>query len=478
MTDKAKILATRQSGKIKDKLPIWNMIYDAYAGGKAFIKAENLFQYRIEDNLRFQKRLDRADYTNHAQQLIDMMIGFVYANTPKRDIEEKYSYITDSIFKGRSLQSLMNMVATNCLKSTVGILVDAPAVSVATEADRVENGMNPYVVYYTPSQICDFEVDDSGELIWIILDNSYMDKSDPTVAPEIKNIRRLWTRDFFQDIETVKENNKETYVLSEEIPHGLPEIPFIFVNCRDNDSDLICDSPFEDVVIKSRLVFNIASWASEVLASSSFQIIFFPYETQADIEAITATFNPASGGMGDLPVVPFKTGAQPPFFAGPDIDIDKFISMINHLSEEILSKFGIKKDSKGSWESGVAKSIDFEKTEAFLKALSLQLQECERKIVELCGMYENKEIDAKIDYHFTYEKADIDKQLNRLAMAFTIPSQNVQNKAYKEMVKLTFPEAEGDEIDDLVSDINTGLPDLKTGDQSTDLKKDFNNESI
>jgi len=478
MSDKAKILATRQSPKIKDKLPVWNMIYDAYTGGKAFIKSENLFQYRIEDNLRFQKRLDRADYTNHAQQLIDMMVGFVYANTPKRDIDEKYSYITDSIFKGRSLQSLMNMVATNCLKSTVGILIDSPAVSVETEADRVENGMNPYAVYYAPSQICDFEVDDSGELIWIILDNSYVDKSDPAAEPTTKNIRRLWTRDFFQDIETLKEDNKEVYILSEEFPHGLEKIPFAFVNCRDNDSDLICDSPFEDVVIKSRLVFNIASWASEVLASSSFQLIFFPYENQQDLEAITATFNPASGGIGDLPVVPFKALSQSPFFAGPDIDIDKFINMINHLSEEILSKFGIKKDSKGSWESGVAKSIDFEKTEAFLKALSLQLQECERKIVELCGLYEGKEIKAKIDYHFTYEKADIDKQLNRLAMAFTIPSQNVQKKAYKEMAKLTFPESEGDEIDFLVSDINSGQPDLKSGNQSEDFKKGKPDETI
>ncbi|PKL17881.1 MAG: hypothetical protein CVV49_08875 [Spirochaetae bacterium HGW-Spirochaetae-5] len=472
MTDKAKLLATRQSDKIKDKLPIWNMIYNAYTGGKAFITKDNLFQYRIEDNYRFQKRLDRADYTNHTQQLIDMMVGFVYSNTPKRDIEEKYSYITDTIYKGKTLQSLMNMVATNCLKSTVGILIDAPADTPETEAERMQSGMNPYAVYYAPSQIRDFEVDDNGELLWIILDNSYMDKTDPAADPEMKDIKRLWTRSFYQDVETVKKGDKETYILGEEIPNTLETIPFIFVNCRDNDSDLICDSPFEDIVIKSRLVFNIASWASEVLASSSFQLIFFPYDSQQDLEAITATFDPASGGMADLPVVPFKATSQAPFFAGPDIDMDKFINMINHLSEEILSKFGMKKESKGSWESGVAKSIDFEKTEAFLKSLSLQLQECERKIVEYCGLYENKEINAKIDYHFTYEKADIDKQLNRLAMAFTIPSQNTQRKAYKEMVKLTFPDAEGDEIDLLVSDINSGNPDLKTGNQSEDFKQE------
>jgi len=476
--EKAKLLATRQSEKIKSKLPIWQSIYNAYTGGTSFITKENLFQYRIEDNLRFTKRLDRADYTNHTQQLIDMLIGFVYANAPKREIDPKYLYINDSIFKGKSLQSLMTMVATNCLKSTVGILVDSPAVEVETEADRIEKNINPYVVYYSPSQICDFEIDDNGVLQWIILDNSYLDKTDPFKAPETKQIRRLWTNKIYQDVETIKDGDKVTYNLGEEILHGLEKIPFIFVNCRDNDSDLICDSPFEDIILKSRLVFNIASWASEVLASSSFQVLFFPYDTQADIETITTTFDPASGGIADLPVVPFKATTQRPTFEGPDIDIEKHIKMINHLSEEILSKFGMKKDSKGSWESGVAKSIDFEKTEAFLKSLSLQLQECERKIVELCGMYEQNEIKANIDYSFTYEKADIDKQLNRLSMAFTIPSQNVQKKAYKEMVKLTFPEAEGDEIDALMEDINSGQPDLKSGNQSADFKKGKPDETI
>jgi hypothetical protein len=472
MTDKAKLLATRQSDKIKEKLPIWKMIYDAYSGGSRFINKDNLFQYRVEDNLRFEKRVQRADYTNHTQQLIDMMVGFVYANPPKRDVEDKYSYIVDSIYKGKSLQSLMNMVATNCLKSTVGILVDSSDITPETEADRIENGLNPYVVYYTPSQICDFETDDNGQLVWIILDNSYLDKSDPSVDPVYKKVKRLWTRDFYQDIETKTVDSKETYILGEEIHHLLSEIPFIFVNCRDNDSDLICDSPFEDVVIKSRLVFNIASWASEVLASSSFQILLFPYENQSDLDVIATTFDPKSGGIADLPVVPFKSSTQRPSFEGPDIDIDKFINMINHLSEEILSKFGMKKETKGSWESGVAKSIDFEKTEAFLKTLSLQLQECERKIVGFCEMYEQAEIDAVIDYHFTYEKADIDKQLNRLAMAFTIPSRSVHEKAYKEMIKLTFPEAEQKELDDLVKDINSGQPDLKTGNQSEDFKQE------
>lgn len=456
MSDKAKLIATRQSEKIKAKLPIWTLIYNAYKGGSSFINEENLQQLVIEENSKYKKRLSRADYTNHTQQLIDVLVGFVFSNAVKREIEPKYSYINDSIYKGKSLQSLMNMVASNCLKSTVGILVDSPMLDITTEKERIDNGLSPYVVYYTPEQICDFETNDKGELEWIILDNSYLDKSNPFEEPTMKIIKRLWTKDFYQDVETIKKANKEIeYVLGEEITHTLGLIPFIFVNCRDNDSDNICDSPFEDIVLKSRTIFNYNSWANETLGASSFQILTFPYLDQNDLNEIQGLFDVSKGGASDINVYPYKAGTSAPAFIKPDNSVEDHIKMINQMSEEILNKFGMKQETKGSWESGVAKSIDFSKTEAFLKSLSLQLQECERKIIQYCSMYEQKEIDVIIEYPFTYEKSDIEKELLRLNNAFTIPSTLVQNKAYKEIANILFPDMEQKEIDAISNDIDS-----------------------
>lgn len=452
----AKVLATRQHEEIKNKLPIWNLIYNAYKGGDSFITQENLFQYRIEDNVRFKQRLKRADYTNHTATLIDMIVGFIYSNSVKREIPEKYSYIEDSIYRGKSIQSFMNMVATSCLKSTAGILVDSPKFEISTEAERIENGINPYVVFYHPSKICDFEEDDKGNLDWIILDNSHLDKTDPKAIPEQKNIKRLWTKKYYQDIETIKGNgNKKEFILHEEIPHNLGEIPFIFVNSRDIDGNNITDSPFEDIVLKSRTIFNINSWATEVLASSSFQLLLFPYENQNDLDNIAATFDPSSGGIGDLPVVPFKALSQRPSFEAPDIDLNKFIDMVNHLSSEILSKFGMKPEEKGSWESGVAKSISYHKTEAILRSISIQLENAEKEIIRLCGLYEGTEIPAEIEYSLQYEKNDIEKELNRLEKLFKIPSQNIKDKVTKEMIKLNFPDMEEKELANLLSDAKT-----------------------
>ena len=451
--DKAKILATRQHEKLKEKLKIWKLIYEAYSGSQAFINKSNLFIYRIEDNLRYEQRLKRADYTNHVATLIDMIIGFIYSNPVHREIQEGFAYIQNSIYKGKSLQNFMNMIATNSLKSTVGVLVDSPIISEMTEAERKLNNINPYVVYYRPEEICDFEEDDTGQLEWIILDNSYIDKSDPYSKPSEVFNKRLWTKEYYQDIYMSMDGSKKNYKLGEEYYHDLGQVPFIFVNSRDIDGNNITDSAFEDIVLKSRTIFNMNSWASEILASSAFQLLLFPYENQGDLDNIAELFNPASGGIGDLPVIPFKALSQKPSFEAPEIDVDKFIKMINHLSSEILSKFGLKSEEKGSWESGVAKSIDFYKTEAFLKSISTQLEVVEKKIIDLCSLYENTKIEYKIEYNKNYEKSDIEKELKRLESLFKIPSDNLKKEIYKEMARLTLTNKDQNEVEELLNDI-------------------------
>jgi len=465
MTDKAKIIATRKHPKLQAKLPVWKLIYDAYTGGSNFINEDNLQQQVREETTAYKRRLERADYTNHTQQLIDQFVGYIYTNPVKRVIDPKYSYINDSIYRGKSLQSLMDSVSTNCLKGTVGILIDSPALTVVTEADRISNNIHPYAVVYAPDKINDFDIDDKGELLWITLNNDYIDKSDPTAEPvEVKTVR-LWTRSYYRDVKITKDDQGEIkYIAEDEIPHGLGKIPFIFVNCRDAESDYICDSPFEDVVLKSRTIFNYESWANGALGASSFQILVYPYVTQEDAKEIESLFDPTTGSIWDIYVYPYSVGSSSakPDFIKPDNSIDDHIKMIELLTEQINNKFGLKTDSKGSWESGVAKSIDFSKTEAFLKPLSLQLQETERKIVEYCAMYEQKDITYSIEYASTYEKSDMNNRITQLSTMLAIGSKTLQTKVQMEMINQTFPGMDQSEMDTIRKELEAtaGLPDL------------------
>lgn len=358
-------------------------------------------------------------------------------------------------------------------------------------AERKSKKINPYAVYYPYTNICDFEIGDDGEPLWVILDNSYTDKSNPLAEPRTVSIKRLWTRTFYRDAEKIRtERNKEEWFLGPEINHGLGLVPFIFCNSRDVEGDKICDSPFEDTALKSRKIFNIASWCDETLANSSFQILFFPYKNDADIKNLTKMFKPDGSGMSDIPVIPFNGEInKEPYFGGAKLDnIDKYIALADHYTDEILAKYGMKTDSKGSWESGVAKSIDFDKTESYLRGVARQLEETEKKIAKICGAWENKTVELECKYPDNFEADDIDNELNRLAQALTIPSKKLQQKAHKAMITKIFPDIEQSELDEIIKEIdsdensvpddNTGDEDknsdetLKNKDQSTDLKKD------
>ena len=457
--NQAEIIATRRHERLQRKHDIFKLIHQSYQGGTDYINTNNLFQYTIEDNFKYSLRLKRASYNNHTQQLINMMHGFIHTTPVKREINSSYQYVLDSIFKGKPLQSLMDVVCINSFKNVCGVLVDSPAnlAENLTRADRINNKINPYAVFYNYDKILDFELDDKGELNWITLDNSYTDKSDPLSPGQLKVVIRLWTKDYYADIQAVKVKDKVKYTASEEVLHKLGKVPFIFCNAKDSDNDNISDSMFEDIAIKSRKIFNVTSWMDEALVSSSFKLLFMPYENQEDVDAITKIFNPADGGMSDVPVIPFKATSQKPTFDGPGItdNVDNYIKAINLEAEGILNFFGLKSESKGSWESGVAKSIDFSKTEAILKATSQQMQQIEKQIIDLCSLYEGSNIDYKIEYSFSYEKSDLDKELTRLQSAFIIPSQTVQKKAYIESAKLIFNELTPEEIKQIEADTAT-----------------------
>lgn len=448
--EQAKLIATRRNKRLEEKRDIFRLIRQSYQGGTDYINKDNLFKFYIEDNLRFEHRLKRSSYTNHTQMLADMLQGFIYTNQVNREVDEQYSYIFDSIYKNKSLDAFMKMVCINSFLGTCGILIDnySDIPENLTVADRAQSNYHPYAVFYDYERILDFELDDRGQLNWITLDNSYIDKSDPLKPETKKVITRLWTKDSFVDIETVQKDNVTTYIASDVFENELVIVPFIFVNAKDTDNDNIADSIFEDIAIKSRKIFNVTTWLDEALIGNCFRVLFMPYEDAEDIKGINELFNPAAGGIADIPAIPFKAGQGQPFFDGPGAseNVDCYLQSINFENESILNKFGFKQESKGSWESGVAKSIDFSKTEAILSATAKQMEEIELAIVMLCSLYEGKEIDATITYPRSFEKGDIDKEFDRISKAFTIPSPILQQKAKVRSAKILFPNLTPEEL--------------------------------
>jgi hypothetical protein len=450
-SDYSKLIKDRRHPKIAEKLDIWNLISDSYLGGDVYQGKKHLYQYPRESSYEYKERCKRAVFLNYTQPLADMLTGFLFSSEPVREYPTELEYLVKKASKRKSLSSFMQSVSVQALLYPVGILVDSPHFNLdeaPTLADREALGINPYCTIYFPAQIRDFSVSDDLSIDWILLDNSYIDNSNPMV--EAVNIKqyRLWTREYYQDWTFVNDD----YEVSEEFNHGLGEVPFIFHGWRDQNEDLLSETPFEDIAILNRALYNMLSYLESMLASGSFKTLFYPIETKKDLPDEIKT-----GGYGELAVVPFKgTLSHKPYFDGAELgDVSSFIEAMQLYIKAMLQKLGLDKDTeKNGVQSGEAKRLEYKKMEALLRLGAEQHENTEKAIFRLASLWEGKpNVDVKIEYPKDFIKEDIDVELQRLYEAMTLPVESIKHKAMSEVVKRIFKDQDPGVVKSMIADI-------------------------
>ena len=333
--DIANLIKNRRHGTISKKLDIWKLIKDSYAGGSEYKNGNYLIRYPRENIYQYEARKERAVYFNHVAPLVDLLTGFIIQKPVTRDYPEKINYFIEQASKGKSLDTFMQRIITNGMLYTCGILIDCEkfdAEQVKTQAQRKELNLYPYGVLYYGWEIRDYETDNNNELEWILLDNSYEDKSDPYKQAQQITLYRLWTKKYYQDFEYKLENNKSVINISEPIEHKLGVIPFIFVNFRDIDDDYISEGIFEDISVIDKSFYNLYSCMDELLVSGSFKTLFYPIGSPQDIPA-----EMISSGVGELPVVTYKGDYSAPNYSGPGIgETTGFIEALKFLIKEMF----------------------------------------------------------------------------------------------------------------------------------------------
>ncbi len=417
--EQLKIIATRTSSKINSKKSIWKLISDSYAGGETYIKSNNLFQYVKEGSPEHKNRKARSVFLNHVQPIADTLAGFIFSHDVKREVPSNLNYIIEKASKGKCLDAFMQIVATHSMMYTTAILVDSPSFNpeeIRTANDRNEAGLNPYCVMYYPWQIRDFHLDDEGELEWIILDDCGIDSSDPFSEEKKKELYSLWTRDSLLRVEVKKdEEKKDVYSVEKELNHNLGIVPVVLSNFRDADDDSISETPFEDIALLDRAIYNYLSYLDEMIAAGTFKMLFVPIEKESDLpkELITQ-------GVSNLTVFPYNGKlSNSPEFKGAGLDsIEPFIKVIELYLKEIFNKVGLDKDQEKAYvQSGVAKALEYKKAESFLSVGADQLEETEKKIFRILSKWEgmtDADANIEIEYQEKFTEEELDTTITRL----------------------------------------------------------------
>jgi len=230
------------------------------------------------------------------------------------------------------------------------------------------------------------------------------------------------------------------------------EVPFVFSTWRDVGEDFIADTPFEDIAIIDRQIYNLLSYLDENIASASFKALFFPTTKPSDLptELITQ-------GIGGLSVIPFPSGGSQPFFDSSNLeDVGNFIDILNLYEKNILQKLGLDTDSEKNYvQSGTAKQLEYKKMEALLRAGATSLESTENKIFEFCALWLGIENQSFSIYPNEFVLEDVDKQLERLLSVYSLNNESVKEPIFKEMLKKSLSYMDENELSEILKEAKT-----------------------
>ncbi|RHX84714.1 YlbF family regulator [Leptospira stimsonii] len=465
------IILKRRHPDISSKLSAWELILDSFLGGLSYIDKNHLFQYSKENSFSYENRKKRSVFINHTSPIVEALTGLIFDTTPTRDIPDSIKPFLENVNHRQSIDEFMQEVATKSLLCTCAVLVDSPVFdpeTVKTQADVTEQGLRPYCVLYDIGQIRDFSIDEKGYLLWVLLDNSYLEDEDP-FQERTKIVQyRLWTKEYYQDFT----RNKDGKILASElVPHSLGRVPLVFVSWSDNESGPINQTIFEDIAIIDRKIYNLLSVEDEVIYSGAFKVFIYPGVLPEKLE---------KEGIGSLSFITYdKESSSAPSFIGPGIeDLTGLGIVVERLCKKILQKVGLDKDQeKTGPQSGIAKSLEFREAKAFLHSGATRLEKCEKEIFELFALWQKTSVSKdqiKISYQKKFETIDIAETVKTLLSIFeSLNYSAVKKKIAKEIVNKVFSDLSETEKSKLYSEIDS------TNDEQLPgfMEKFFNQES-
>ncbi|MDZ4726194.1 MAG: YlbF family regulator [Leptospira sp.] len=458
------IIAKRRHPKLAKKHAIYELILDSYKGGQDYINKSYLPQYPRERESDYKARKARSVYFNDVQPIADTMAGMLYETPVQRDkLEGKYAEFTSNISKGKGVDSFMRTLAIHSLLRTVFVLVDSPSFDssqVVTEKDRIDKKLSPYAVIYFPEQIRDFSLDDKGELRWILLDDSYLDNENPLSEAAKKTQYTLWTSSEFKKF-IISDDGKVS--VQEEGTHKVGAVPGFLCSWRDLEDDGIADTPFEDISILGKKIYETISYMDETIASGTFQILFYPGEPPKEA---------SSKGIGNLSIVPFDpASSKGPYFDGPGLrELFPFIQGLEVYLKKALSIMGLDKDQeKSNSQSGTAKKLEYRKAYAILNQGASVLEEAEKKIFSLFAKWQGDQTppEYKVSYNRDFDPESLDIQVKRLISVYdTIIIPSIRKRITLELLPKLFPNLDAKEMKALESQV---LSEIDVGQQVSDL---------
>jgi hypothetical protein len=444
---------SRRHPTLAEKDNIYNLILESYRGGESYKNSKNLFQYYRETEKEYRFRLSRSVLINHLQPCADTLSGLLFIKKPERNnIDKNLEYLITNCGYGTSLDSFMMNLSIFSNLFTCGILIDMPVfdeTKIKTKADFNQLNINPFVTMYLPTKIRDFDFDSNGILNWVLLDNSCYESSNPFAERTKKKIYRLWTREFYQDFIM---NDEEKTLASDQVFHGLGEVPFIFVNWKNSGKDRLEETAFEDVALLNREIYNLTSEFTSAFTSSCIRALFYPVMEGDNPDDLIKK------GFSSMTLVTYNgnSGKRPEFDSPSNTDsILVYDKLYQTNRDAILNKFGLDRETEKAFAtSGISKNLSYQVTKSYLSLGAENLEMAEKEIFRFSSLWLGSQFTGDIKYNVDFTETDINSSINLLLSAFdSVPFVSMKKEIARRLTGALIPDTEQKTVNEIYQEI-------------------------
>lgn len=456
MEDPLKKLIERRHPLYEEKLPHWNFLEATYEGGRSWFK-DNIFRYVKEGEEEFEARLKRAYRFNHTREVVDLVDKYLFKVPISRKEEDAPESVkrfwAKSTRNGLDINSYVRRISRQT--STLGrhwIVVDStlragePTVegtpAPVSKAEQGEAQIYSYIV--APQHMLDMSYDDDGdgELNWCLIHETKRDDQDPlTSTGEIRQRFRLWTRNDWTLFEARKEGRKTIVTRIDANVHDLGVVPVFPADCTISDEEYASPGLIEDVAYEDRAVANYLSNLDAIIQDQTFSQLAMPGQGLL----------PGESGydkliqMGTKRVFTFDgEGGAAPFYLSPDVkQAELIMKAIVRIISEIYHSVGLSaersKDDNGGGvdnSSGVAKSMDFERTNSLLSSKADSLEHIENRLCRLVALWAGEDDEIKGDLVHYPENFDTRGLYDEFEIGARLSLLNAPEGVRREQMKL------------------------------------------
>ncbi len=409
---KLRALVDRRHPEYKDNLKHWEFLDATYEGGREWFENGNIFRYIKEGDNEYRDRLGRCYRFNHSREVVDLLNKYLFKQNITRNegdapesVKTFWAKATKNGLKMRDFSRQASKKAS--IYGRIGVVVDnnAAAAGAVSKADEKAAGVRTYAYIVGPTQLLDFDFDDSGDLNWITIREVARDAADPMSSSGAEVPRtRLWTKTEWRLFEEqrIGKSAKTRIVEIGNGKHDLGEVPVILHDNIITDEEYVAPALIDDIAYLDRAVANYLSNLDAIIQDQTYSQLAMPAQ---NVLPGSDNYNTLLD-MGTKRVFLYdgEGGAQP-FYLSPDPkQAQMILAVINKIINEIYHTVGLagertKQDNALGIDnsSGVAKAYDFERVNALLQAKADSLEVFENKVTRLVALWNGEEDAVKDD---------------------------------------------------------------------------------